>query len=324
MGSTEREPIHEEAVTLESSAGPLEGTLAVPGLPGSRGSVLILPGSGPLDRDGNTSLLRMNISRDLARALGVQGFVTLRYDKRGTGRSRRERFTTGFWDLVDDAETAVELLRRRFSRNPVILLGHSEGCIVAPAVNARRSVEGLILLAGPCESLAVTVTRQRKRAAEDFGRLAGIKGALLRALRVVERQRRRSDAVIARILASDRPWIRVSVFKVNAKWLREHFAYDVALDLPGVRCPMLAISGAKDVQVLPEHARLIAETVAGPAEWRVLPNMTHVLRRTTGPAGMAGLLRLYRLQSGEPLDAELLGIVSTWLDARFPARRSLT
>ena len=220
---------------------------------------------------------------------------------------------------LDDAAAAVSFLRQSAGdSSPIILLGHSEGCIIAPAVNARTPVQGLILLSGACESLAVTSPRQQERGIEDLRRMRGLMGAIVRALRVPESQRRKSRALLERIMASDRPWIRVSGVKLNAKWIREHFRYDVTSDLPGVHCPTLAITGEKDIQVLPEHARQIADTVGGPAEWHIIPDMTHILRRTDEPVNMVTLLKLYKRQSRQPIDPELLGILRTWLDAQFP------
>lgn len=318
--SMQQELFREETVAFKGPDGALAGTLAVPSESCSRGSVLILPGSGRQDRDGNSGKLHMNIYRDLAHALSGQGFVTLRYDKRGVGESQGDNSAVGFWNLVDDAASAVEFLRQRTSANPnpIILLGHSEGCIIAAALNARLPVQGLIWLAGPCESLSVTLARQQERAIEDLSKMSGVVGALVRALHVPESQRRKSRALMARIMASDRPWIRVSGVKVNAKWIREHCEYDVTRDLPKVHCPTLAIGGTKDVHVLPEHARQTAETVAGPAEWHIIPDMTHALRRTTQPVSMVTLMKLYKQQCKEPIDTELLGILRTWLDAHFP------
>ncbi len=320
MTSTGQEAFREEAVRFQGPAGTLAGTLALPGAPRSRGSVLILPGSGRGDRDGNSRELASNVYRDLAHALSRLGFVTLRYDKRAVGQSAGDIFKTGFWDRVEDALAAVAYLRQRSAEDPrpVILLGHNEGCIIAPAVHVRTPVQGLVLLAGPCESLSVTSPRQQERAIEDLRKLPGLLGAVVRALRVPERQSRKSKAIMARILASDRPWIRISGVKVNVTWIREHWEHDVARALPEVQCPTLAITGAKDVQVLPEHARKIAETVAGPAEWHIIPDMTHMLRRTQGPVNMVTLMRLYRQQCKEPVDPELLGILSGWLERYFP------
>lgn len=322
----EETPVPEESLAFEGPAGRLAGTLSVPRSGGARGAVVILPGSGPVDRDGNSRRLRTNLYRDLARFVSARGFIALRYDKRGVGRSEGERLEPGLWDRVDDARAAVAYLRARLaalpirprSDCPIVLLGHSEGCIIATALNARVPVDGLLLLSGPCESLAETSPRQVDRALEELGRLTGLVGLIVRVLHLVERQRRRSKAIVSKLLATDRPWIRVSGVKINAKWIREHYAYDLARDLPEVHCPTLAITGEKDVQVLPEHARKIAESVSGPAAWHVVPGMTHLLRRTDEPVRMLSLLKLYRRQCREPIDAELLDRIGAWLDATFP------
>ncbi len=313
------EQIREEKVTFQGAEGPLAGTLGMPSGP-ARGAVLILAGSGPIDRDGNSRRLRMDLYRDLAREIGAEGFYTLRYDKRGVGDSPGDPLTVGLWDRVDDAAAAVGYLRQRAEAAPdrVIILGHSEGCIIAGAVNARAGVQGLVLLAGACESLAATSPRQQERALEELRNMRGFGGFLIRLLHVPQSQARKAKTTMERILNSDRPWLRVSGVKMNTKWIREHFAYDVSQDLPKVTCPTLAITGEKDVQVLPEHARKIAETVSGPSEWHVIPDMTHALRRTGETVNMLSLLKLYKRQCQEPIDPELLDILRTWLDAHFP------
>jgi hypothetical protein len=309
----------EEKVRFAGAAGPLAGTFGTPVGP-ARGAVLIIAGSGAIDRDGNAKRLRMNIYRDLARQLEADGFYTLRYDKRGVGESPGDALTVGLWDRVDDALAAVRYLRERAvdAKGRVIILGHSEGCILAAAANARESVEGLVLLAGPCESLAATSPRQQEQALEELRQMRGFAGFLIRLLRVPESQTRKARATMERILHAERPWIRISGVKMNVRWIQEHFAYDVAQDLPKVTCPTLAITGEKDVQVLPEHARKIADTVAGPSEWHVIPDMTHALRRTEEPIRMLSLVKLYKRQCQEPIDQELLDIVHDWLGAYFP------
>lgn len=309
----------EESVSFQGPSGSVAGTLALPIHAELRGVVLLLAGSGPIDRNGDAKALRTGVYRELAHAVNAQGFASLRYDKPGTGETPGDRLTLGLWDLVDYARAAVSYLRGRFPERPLILIGHSEGCVLGAAISAREHVEGLVMLAGPCESLEQTLTRQQTQAAEDLRRMRGIGGALVRALRVPERAQRKSKAAIDRILASDRDWIRISGVKLNAKWIREHCRHDATQDLRAVTCPVLAMTGSKDVQVLPEHAQRIAETVSGPAEWHIAQDLTHMLRRTQEPLNLMTLRKIYRKQCKEPVDAELLQRLTAWLDRHFPS-----
>ncbi|NEE26403.1 alpha/beta hydrolase, partial [Streptomyces sp. SID7982] len=63
---------------------PLAGTLTLPAGPGPHPAVVLLHGSGPLDREGNSPQLRMELARPVAGALAARGIATLRYDRRGT------------------------------------------------------------------------------------------------------------------------------------------------------------------------------------------------------------------------------------------------
>ena len=73
---------------------------------------------------------------------------------------------------------------------------------------------------------------------------------------------------------------RIGGAKINAKWFREFLAHDSAADLARIRVPVLAVTGDKDLQTPPEDVHRIREIVGDRAEVRVLPGLTHTLRRT--------------------------------------------
>ena len=106
-------------VTISSAGYTLAGTVVLPGSAAGgtdqAGGVdqpfpaaLILPGSGPIDRDGDHKRLPLGVSRALAEALADHGIASLRYDKRGTGSSEGEFLPTGLLDKIDKVS-----LRRR-------------------------------------------------------------------------------------------------------------------------------------------------------------------------------------------------------------------
>ncbi|GAA3030273.1 type II CAAX prenyl endopeptidase Rce1 family protein [Streptosporangium longisporum] len=91
----------------------LAGTLTLPAGPGPHPAVLLLHGSGRLDRDANTGRLRMELGPPLAAALAKDGIATLRYDRRGVGAGSGDWRATGFTDNRRDAAAALRALAGR-------------------------------------------------------------------------------------------------------------------------------------------------------------------------------------------------------------------
>jgi alpha/beta superfamily hydrolase len=237
---------------------PIEGTLTIP-MPQDRKypAVLIIPGTGKSDRDGNGFKINLNLYKDLAETITKLGFITLRYDKSGTHKSKGRFVETGFWDLVDDAESAVRFLQSRpeVDHERIIILGHSEGSMIAPAVNTRTPAAGLVLLSGVAESAKIAFPRQFQQALKEIREMPGVKGTLLRLLVKLQNAEKRYWKFVTKILESKTPSIKIyGILPFNAKWFREQFAYDVMNELPKVNCPTLAITGSNDIQVVPEHA----------------------------------------------------------------------
>ncbi len=97
-----------------------------------------------------------------------------------------------------------------------------------------------------------------------------------------------------------------------ARWLREYMAYDPALDLPAIRCPVLAITGRKDIQVDSVDVERIGAQVRTPFTGLAPENLTHVLRTHQGRPSLSS----YRSQLRRPVDPELLECVASWVAAR--------
>ena len=155
----------EYEVTIKSELT-LLGTITKPKVGGKYAAVVIIAGSGEIGRDGTIVPLKLeaNIYKDLAHVIAGLGVVTLRFDKRGVGKSDGEFLKTGMWDLVSDIESTITYLKEQPFVNPenIILAGHSEGCMLATVVNARTPVNGLILLTGAAESLEEASKRQKR------------------------------------------------------------------------------------------------------------------------------------------------------------------
>ena len=198
--------------------------------------------------------------------------MTLRFDKRGVGKSDGEFLKTGMWDLVSDIESTITYLKEQPFVDPenIILAGHSEGCMLATVVNARTPVNGLILLTGAAESLEEATKRQREIAYKELKEQKGIKGKLMRLLNVEKRGEKQMEKIKGKMMNTEKDTIKVGFKPMNAKWFREHFQHDIYKDLQQVTCPVLAIAGDKDIQADPERAKRISDYVKGDSEVYVI------------------------------------------------------
>ncbi|MFD5666043.1 alpha/beta hydrolase [Streptomyces anthocyanicus] len=287
----------------------LAGTLSLPAGPGPHPAVLLLHGSGPLDREGNTPRLPLNLGRPLADALAAAGVAALRYDRRGAGSTPGAWEESGFTDNRRDASAALRALAAHPDIRPdaVGVVGHSEGALHAMTLAARQEVAAVVLLAGFAREGEAAF---RWQAASVFGGMPAPVRLLRRPLGAL------GERVLARVKRTRTDVARIVGLRVNARWMREMLVHDTRDDLAAVPAavPVLAVTGDKDVQVPPADLDEIRRLVpGGHTEIHRVPELTHVLRRDTGRP----TLRSYRRLLREPVDPELLALVATWLQARL-------
>lgn len=306
----------------------LQGTITKPKADGKYAAVVIIAGSGEIDRDGTIVPLKLesNIYKDLAHVIARLGVVTLRFDKRGVGKSDGEILKTGMWDLVSDIEAMITYLKAQPFVDPenIILAGHSEGCMLATVVNARTPVNGLILLTGAAESLEEATKRQREIIYKELKEQKGIKGKLMRLLNIEKRGEKQAQKATEKMINSKKDIVKIGFKPMNAKWFREHFQHDIYKDLQQVTCPVLAIAGDKDFQANPEKAKRIGDYVQGDSEVHVIKNMDHTLKYFEGDFKALEFKKIYAEGADKPLHPELEEIIANWMDTRFISHKSPT
>lgn len=301
----------------------LKGTLTIPADKKEKfPAILLLAGSGSLDRDGNAKRgkLQLNIYKDLADFLTSIGFMTLRYDKRGVGESEGNVLEAGMYDLVDDAEAAYRFLKQhpQVDQERLIVLGHSEGAILATALNAREPLAGLILLSGAGAKLDKVMKQQQQRVYSEMQQIDGIKGFLVRAFKVAEKAKKKNEALFAKVMTTDKDVIRVNGFiRINAKWLREHFAYDLFADYRKITCPVLAITGKKDIQVDANELDHLPNYIVSPLEMHKIDDMNHGLKVQKHDGSILNAKKEYVQDIGKELHPKLQFILNEWLTENF-------
>jgi uncharacterized protein len=254
--------------------GPLKGTLHAAAASNAP-VVLIIPGSGPTDRDGNNRLgVKGSSYRLLAEALGQRGISSVRIDKRGmfgsaAAISDANNVTIG--DNADDVHAWIAAIRQKTGSDCVWVLGHSEGGLVALAAAARdeAGICGLLLVAAAGRSLG-EVLREQLRANPAN---APILDQALAAIAELEA----GKPVDASKL---NPALLLLFHPSVQRFLMNSFSYDPAQMLAKVKRPVLILQGQRDIQVSEEDARRLA-AANSKARLEMLPDVNHVLKQVT-------------------------------------------
>ena len=298
-------------VRFNSQGHALSGSLVLPDAGEPVAAVLMLHGSGPLDRDENMRRQRLDIFNVMADALEQSRIASFRYDKRGCGRSEGNYATTGFLDLIEDAAAALDALLSRIQTRRIVLLGHSEGTLIGPMLAARRTeVGGLVLLCPTVAPIETTLMAQAARLAEDVRTLPGLSGIVARTYFALRGgPLRAQQRLIERARSSTKATLRAGGSRIPAKWLRELLAHDPESAIARVSAPMLCVSGDKDIQCDPQDGHRIAAIAKGPVEVHVISDLTHVLRCDHQPPSFVR----YRAILAKSMDPAVIELARDWI-----------
>ena len=266
-------PASAEEVTVAGPDGDLAGTLTMP--QDGKPIVLIVPGSGPTDRDGN-NLVGVTAApyRLLAEGLAERGIGSLRIDKRGMFASKgaiadANNVTIGAY--VEDVAAWSALAREKSGNDCVWLLGHSEGGIVSlAAANRLDGLCGVILAASPGRPLGVVLREQLHSNPANAP--------------IWEQ----SDAAIDKLEKGERvdtsgmhPGLMPLFHPLVQGFLIDVMAHDPAKLLSTTDVPVLIIHGSKDLQIkrADADALVAAREITEMVEF---PDMNHVLKDVEG------------------------------------------
>lgn len=274
------EPV-ETYVEAAGPAGPLKAAMLSPGaLPGP--VALIIPGSGPTDRDGNSPLgIRAATYKLLAQDLAARGMTTVRIDKRGmfaSAAATPDANAVTIADYVSDVNSWVVALRKRTGAACVWLIGHSEGGLVAMAASKNQpGICGLVLVAAPGRPLG-EVLREQIKANPANGPFIGQAMSAIDSLE----QGRRVD------IADMHPALQGLFAPQVQGFLMSEFSYDPRRLLADEQKPVLVLQGQRDIQVSEADAHLLKQA-APHAKLVLLPDVNHVLKSVASDERRANL-----------------------------------
>lgn len=305
-----------EEVTVEAKGFTLAGTLLVPktGKPPFP-VVVTITGSGQQTRDEYLplpGLEKYRPFRQIAEALASRGIAVLRVDDRGVGKSTggdTVKVSTSA-NYADDVRAQVDFLRERRDLDPnrIVLLGHSEGGMIAPMVAASDpKIAGIVLLAGTGKRGDAIIAYQVNQGLEADITLTEEAKAKGRA----EQQDAMRKAIEGDASAPE---------SLRAPWMRYFLAYDPLPTLRKVRQPILILQGELDRQVTADQAELLAKAAreAGNRDVtsRVFPGLSHLFL----PAKTGAVIE-YSTLSTNAIPDDVMKQLTDWLVEKLKAQR---
>ena len=259
----------ESEIVLETSTGKIFGTLVVPGNVRTSPVVLIIAGSGPTDRNGNSPLgVQTYTYKMIAENLAENGIASLRFDKRGIAQSRSAMTAESdlrFETYINDVNEWISLLKsdKRFSS--IIILGHSEGSLIGMVAAEQSKVDGFISIAGAGRSADIILKEQLENKLPQ--QLMDESNKILDSLKAGK-----TVSNVNLVLAS---LYRPSVQPYMISWLR----YDPAMEISKLKIPVLIVQGSTDLQVAVKDANLLSAAKPD-AKLLIIENMNHVLKES--------------------------------------------
>ncbi len=268
------------SMNLETSSGTVYGTLELPSSNEDVPVFLLISGSGPTDRDGNSAIIpgANNSLKMVAEELAKNGYASIRYDKRGIGESEIAGINEEdlrFDDYVNDAVAWTDKLKddARFSQTGII--GHSEGSLIGMLAAARSDTDIYISIAGSGRPANDLIMEQLYGQPEEI---------------ISEVARINSELKAGNLVDDVNPAL-YSLFRPSVQpYLISWYKYDPAVEIAKLTRPVLIIQGSTDIQVTPIDAEIL-HTAKPDSAYELIEGMNHILK--TAPLDQAENMATY-------------------------------
>lgn len=245
----------------------IKGTLISPVTEENHDLVILVHGSGPVDRNGNQSFMKNDSFKKLATELSVKGIATYRFDKRilQMDRLNIKEEQIRLDDFITDVISTIEYFKKNGNYKNVVVVGHSQGSLVG-MVAAKDRADAFVSIAGAAypidsiivEQIAVQMPELKESAQQSF-----------QEMRVTGSSKNYNPMLEMIFRPSVQPFI--------LSWMH----YDPQENIKALDIPVLLINGSSDLQVKEEQAAKLQEAKPE-AKLVILDKMNHVLRKIEG------------------------------------------
>ena len=256
--------LYGEDLEIKAEGTVIAGTLLFPNAEKAASVCIIVPGSGPIDRDGNSGFnLRADTYNLLAEGLAENGIASFRYDKRGVGKSLPAQFKEEdirFETNVQDLKAIISHLKslKKFKKIFLILCAKME------------KVDGFISIAGVGKNSADLILEQIEK------NPANPKALINSSKQIIEKLKSGK-------MEENVPLVLNSLFRKSVQpYLISWFKYEPKKEIAQLKIPVLVIQGGNDIQVGVEDSKLLSSAKEG-IELKIIEKMTHTLKEINSP-----------------------------------------
>lgn len=260
----------EEELSFTWKKDTLYGTLLSQGKDGKKINklpvMLIIPGSGPTDRNGNSQLIpgTNDSFKLLADSLLNNGIATFRYDKMGVGKSQFSGTEEDlrFEDNVEIANNAIQTLKN-LGFKKVYIAGHSQGSLVGMLTAQQNEVKGFISIEGSGINAYALIQEQLKKSLPEEMQKSTLQ---------------KMDSIKNGYTVTKYNPALASLLRESLQpYLRSYFKYTPTNEIAKLKIPIMVIQGGQDLQTTTKEGEMLRDA-ASDAEYLFFENMNHVLK----------------------------------------------
>lgn len=233
----------------------------------SKSIILIIPGSGPTDRNGNSAMTNNNSLKLLAESLANEKINVFTYDKRvvymvkNYQKEKKEIPTLDFKHGINDVNTIINYLKNQLKYKNIIIAGHSEGALIG-MIAAQQNTSAYISLAGSGHSIDEILKEQINKQAPMLN---------------ADNEKILTELKKGNLVKDVNPFLKSIYAEQNQPFLIEWISYNPQKEIAKLKLPILIINGTKDIQVQSKEATALHQ--ANPkSKLAIIENMNHIFK----------------------------------------------
>jgi len=258
----------ETEISIPTNSVIINGTLLTPLSSEKNPLVILIPGSGPTDRDGNSAMTKNNSLKLLAEALANKNIATYRFDKSVLSYAKDEKNKIDaitFETFINEAKSIINYFKNTKSYTKIIIAGHSQGSLVG-LIAAKNNADAFISLEGAGRSLDEVLIEQIE-----------LQAPILKD----ETQKILAELKKGNIVEEFNPML-ISLFNKQIQpFLISWIKYNPQKEIAKLKIPILIINGSKDIQVKNLDAELLHKA-AEKSELFIVKDMNHIFKEING------------------------------------------